>query len=222
MAKRSDIFRGDAYLQIQDRVKTFLNSREDFLSERTAQSPRAVGDAIQDVLSDSFSTLLGSLAIECSSAFARRAMADIAFTDSAGCHCVVDVKTHRTDTKFNMPNLTSVDRLARFYEDDANYFIILLVRYSVDVTRVIVSDAAFVPIEWLAWGCLTIGALGWGQIQIADSNRVVIAPGCSRKRWMLELCEVMLDFYPREIAKIDGRIARFSKLRETWAARSDD
>jgi hypothetical protein len=37
----------------------------------------------------------------------------------------VDVKTHREETAFNMPNLTSVDRLARFYEDDANFFVML-------------------------------------------------------------------------------------------------
>ncbi len=45
-------------------------------------------------------------------------MADLAFQDQQGFYYVVDVKTHRTDTKFNMPNLTSVERLARFYEDD--------------------------------------------------------------------------------------------------------
>lgn len=44
-------------------------------------------------------------------------MADLAFTDKEGFYSVVDVKTHRADTKFNMPNLTSVERLARFYSD---------------------------------------------------------------------------------------------------------
>lgn len=40
-------------------------------------------------------------------------MADIAFKDRDDFYYVVDVKTHREDTKFNMPNLTSVERLAR-------------------------------------------------------------------------------------------------------------
>lgn len=39
-------------------------------------------------------------------------MADLAFTDKEGIYSVVDVKTHREDTRFNMPNLTSVERLA--------------------------------------------------------------------------------------------------------------
>jgi len=56
-------------------------------------------------------------------------MADLAFTDKDGFYYVVDVKTHRLDTKFNMPNLTSVERLARFYEEDVNYFSLLKIDY---------------------------------------------------------------------------------------------
>ena len=55
-------------------------------------------------------------------------MADLAFTDKEGIYSVVDVKTHREDTRFNMPNLTSVERLARFYESDANVFSLIVVK----------------------------------------------------------------------------------------------
>jgi len=94
----------------------------------------------------------------------------LAFKDKQDFYYVVDVKTHREDTKFNMPNLTSVERLARFYEDDFNYFVMLLVKYNMQGTHAAISEVTFVPIEFLDWDCLTIGALGWGQIQIANSN----------------------------------------------------
>jgi len=68
-------------------------------------------------------------------------MADLAFEDSAGNYCVVDVKTHRLDTHFNMPNLTSVERLTRFYEDDKNYFVVLSVAYEVTGTKVNVNSS---------------------------------------------------------------------------------
>ena len=118
-----------------------------------------------------------------------------------------------------MPNLTSVERLARFYEDDRNYFVVLMVTYEIEGLRVVVDQVTFVPIEFLRWECLTIGALGWGQIQIANSNIIQIHPGYSRKSWMIELCDTMLNFYPKEIAKIDARIARFRKIREEWTRR---
>ena len=85
-----------------------------------------------------------------------------------------------------------------------------------------VTHVTFVPIEFLGWECLTIGALGWGQIQIANSNRVTVNPGYARKRWMLEFCDVMLEFYPKEIAKIGERVSRFEQVREFWSRKSDD
>ena len=148
-------------------------------------------------------------------------MADLAFKDKDGFYYVVDVKTHRLGTAFNMPNLTSVERLARFYEDDSNYFVLLLIKYEIVGVKVEVKDAHFVPIEFLGWDCLTIGALGWGQIQIANANVVNIDSGYSRKKWMLELCDTMLQFYPREISKIGERIGYFERVREHWSQRPD-
>ena len=218
---KSAIFYSDAYHQIESRVKDFINGHPAFLSSRSMDSPRAVGDAIESIIRDEFDQILGDLSQEYSAQFARRAMADIAFTDHDGLYYIVDVKTHRTDTRFNMPNLTSVQRLARFYEDDSNYFVILLIEYHID-TRPVVTNVIFVPIEFLGWDCLTIGALGWGQIQIANAKHITINAGYSRKQWMLELCDAVLAFYPREIAKIQERISYFEKVREFWQSKEDD
>jgi hypothetical protein len=79
-----------------------------------------------------------------------------------------------------------------------------------------------VPIEFLGWDCLTIGALGWGQIQIANSNYITVNPQYSRKEWMLELCDVLLEFYPKEITKINDRIGYFKQVQELWLAKPDD
>lgn len=148
-------------------------------------------------------------------------MADLAFKDKAGFYCIVDVKTHRQDTQFNMPALVSVERLARFYEDDMNIFAILLVRYTVADTRVRATEAVFCPIEFLDWNCLTIGALGWGQIQIANSNTICRKPGQSRKEWMLALCAAMSAFYPKQIVQIEGRISRFNEIEAYWRRKKD-
>ena len=202
-------------------IKDQLNAVPEFLSERTAPSTRATGDAIQDLIADKFETLLGEWCQEYSSDFARRAMADVAFEDKEDFYCIVDVKTHREGTSFNMPNLTSVERLSRLYENDKNIFSLIMVRYALNGNRVEVADVLFQPIEFLDWKCLTIGALGWGQIQIADSNRIVVNHGYSRKDWMLALCDTMFEFYPREIFKIEERIERFRKVRRFWDEKED-
>jgi len=115
MMHKSKIFYTNTYKELEKKIADFLNHQTDFLSPRTINSPRAVGDAIENILVENFGTILGDLSKEYSSTFARRAMADLAFTDKDDFYYVVDVKTHRLDTKFNMPNLTSVERLARFY-----------------------------------------------------------------------------------------------------------
>ena len=134
----------------------------------------------------------------------------------------MDVKTHRLSTKFNMPNLISVERLARFYESDTNYFVVLMVSYDVEGLRAIIENVKFIPIEFLGWDCLTIGALGWGQIQIANSNIITVNQKYPRKQWMLEFCDTMLEFYPREIGKIGKRVSRFEAVRAFWLEHADE
>jgi hypothetical protein len=109
---KSKLFHTDEYVAIQTRVRDLINGNPNFLSPNTAQSPRAAGDAIEDIVARSFDQILGpTICSEYSSDFARRAMADLAFQAVDGLYYMVDVKTHREDTKFNMPNLTSVERI---------------------------------------------------------------------------------------------------------------
>ena len=217
----SRIFYTDVFKAIEKNILSTLEASDDFLTLNTLRSTRAAGDAIEDILTNSFEAILGDWCAEYSANFARRAMADLAFTDVDGFYYVVDVKTHRTDTKFNMPNLTSVERLSRFYEDDKNYFVLLMVSYHLVGSKANFTEVKFVPIEFLGWDCLTIGALGWGQIQIANSNYVTVNAGYSRKIWMLEFCDVILEFYPKEIAKIQGRMERFEKVRQFWLSKPE-
>lgn len=221
MMQKSKIFYTDTYKNLEKKIEDFLNEQTDFLSPRTINSPRAVGDAIENILVENFGTILGDLSKEYSSNFARRAMADLAFTDKDDFYYVVDVKTHRLDTKFNMPNLTSVERLSRFYEDDKNYFVVLKVNYKVEEPKVIIDKVTFAPLEFFSWDCLTLGALGWGQIQIANANTVTILPKNKRKNWMIEMCDNLLDFYPKEILKINERIDHFKKVKKYWQGKKE-
>lgn len=218
---KSSFYYDGYYLEVAEKIKDYINDSPDFLSPQTAGSTRAIGDAIESLISEKFNTFLEDWCAEYSSDFARRAMADLAFTDKEGFYSIVDVKTHREDAKFNMPNLTSVERLARFYESNRNVFSLLMVKYEIDDTHLKAKEVNFSPIEYLDWDCLTVGALGWGQIQIANSNYIRINHGFSRKKWMLQLCDVMFDFYPKEIHKIKGRIERFDAVKTYWESIED-
>lgn len=206
--------------EVAQKIKEHINSQEGFLTPQTS-SPRAVGDALEGLVADRFETFLGRWCSKYFSKFGPRAMEDIAFTDVEEFYSAIDIKTHREGTDFNMPNLTSVRRLTEFYESDNNIFSLIVIRYSIDGTDLEVSDVVFSPIESLDWDCLKVGALGWGQIQIADSNNIRIREQFSRREWMLQLCDVLMEFYPREIAKIRERRQRFEEVRTTWEGRED-
>lgn len=194
---------------------------DSFLSPRTVSSTRAVGNALESLVADKFDTLVGDWCDEYLREFSRRAMADMAFTDVEGICSYIDVKTHRQDTQFNRPNLTSVERLARLYESDKNVFSLIMIKYSIDGASLKISDVLFSPIEFLDWDCLTVGVLGWGQIQIADSNDIRTREKFSRKQWMLQLCDVLMEYYPREIGKIKERVRRFEEVRAYWDGKED-
>jgi hypothetical protein len=222
MALKSIIFHAKTRAIIENNVCQALNATQ-LMSASTLHSPRAVGDAVQSFLEENIAHCIpDGMTININASFARRAMADMAFEDVDVRYYVVDVKTHNMGTKFNMPNLTSVERLARFYDDRNNYFTLLLISYQIEENTLHFKKCLFVPIEMLDWSCLTLGALGWGQIQIANSNIVSINENITRKQWMLQLCDALDAFYPNEIAKISSRIEHFKKIRNYWQCQMDD
>ena len=91
-----------------------------------------------------------------------------------------------------------------------------LAEYNIAESKIKFDTVRLIPIEHLKWNCLTIGALGWGQIQIANARVVNIDREQSRKSWMLQLCDIMDIFYPKEICKIEKRIDYFAKVRAFW------
>ena len=140
----------------------------------------------------------------------------MAFYGTDGHYYAVDCKTHNLTTTFNMPNLISVKRLANFYRNDNNSFCILIVEYQVDDGHIAYNNCHFKPIETFSWDCLTIGALGWGQIQIANANILKFNDSVDRKDWMLQLCDTLSIFYDEEISKIGERKLWFEDIRKYW------
>ena len=121
-----------------------------------------------------------------------------------------------------MPNLVSARVLSDFYnKNNKNYFISLLIGYTVKNDKAIFNDIHFIPIEFLSWEYLQIGALGWGQIQISDINKIIIDKNIIRKDWMIKLCDIMSkEFYPKEIEKmLKKRIKKFETAKQFWSSK---
>lgn len=108
---------------LKERIEDFLLAMESFVvGEEFRRSTRGVGDAIEGLIVREFEDIAGGLVDAIETTFSRRAMEDLSFRIDAK-YYAVDVKTHRDEPGFHMPNLTSVKRLMDFYEDDDNTFL---------------------------------------------------------------------------------------------------
>lgn len=199
-------------------VLQLLNEQgKDIVKGRSLHSTRAIGDAVQDFLGDKLPQCIPAESLgRFENGFERRSMEDMAFFDTDNRYYAVDCKTHNQNTAFNMPNLISVRRLANFYRNETNVFCILIVKYEVVDGRIEYHSCHLKTIEAFAWNCLTIGALGWGQIRIANSNNIIFNKSVDRKSWMLELCQNIETFYDEEIGKISERKLWFKEIKEYW------
>lgn len=197
---------------------TLLNEKgQNIVKGRSLNSPRAIGDAVQAFLGEKLSQCFPKNTLKnFENDFERRSMEDMAFYGADNHYYAVDCKTHNLSTTFNMPNLISVRRLANFYKNDANSFCILIVEYKVIDGRISYNNCHFKPIEAFSWDCLTIGALGWGQIQIANANILKFNESVIRKDWMLQLCDTLALFYDEEIGKINERKVWFEDIKNYW------
>ena len=208
--------------ELSNKILDILNrDAQTIVSVNSMSSPRSIGDAVQEFLAQrGLAEALAEIGIShIDSDFSRRSMEDIAFEDNSGNYYAVDVKTHNLSTQFNMPNLISVRRLANFYRNDSNTFCILIVSYEVVDNKLEYRECNFKPIEAFSWDCLTLGALGWGQIQFANANNLQFNQLMSRKRWMLDMCDKLETFYDEEIGKIVERKDWFSKIRQDWESK---
>jgi hypothetical protein len=95
-------------------------------------------------------------------------------------------------------------------------FVTLIIQSGLDGNNVRASQVHFVPIEFLSWTCLRIGALGLGQIQIKNANIIEIAQDSPRREWMLALCDQVAAYHKAESAKIERQREFFSGVRVFW------
>ncbi len=201
----SKVFYTDYYLEVESKIQQVISHYKRFLTPQVINSPRSVGEAVQEITTDNFIESVKDICVNHDITQGRRSMADLKFTDKDGIEYFVDIKTHNINTEFNMPNLSSVKRLFDLYQDPTKYLAILLVSYSALNNELNVTQVKFFPIEFLDWSCLNIGALGWGQIQISNSNKLVFAKHKDRDIWMNKFRERLTSFYDKELVKIIKR-----------------
>ena len=182
-------------------LRNLQENATSIFSKYSIISSRSVGDTVQNYLGEKcFPELLKKYGIaDVVNHTGGKDFADITFTH-CGIEYVVDVKTQRENTDFNMPNITSLESIGKFYADKNKVFLVLMIRYTVRNGKVEYNECFIQPIENISWKSLIISGLGNGQIQIKNANNIKFSKS-SREDWMGTLYNKQMEFYDKQINK---------------------
>lgn len=176
-------------------------------------SVRAAGDKFPKLLSKKFREIIEKEMFQFEDTQGRKKICNFRFYNSE-LNYYIDVITHREDTKLNMPNITSINRLLKILKNNKNHFCILLINYSLLKNNNPISSVKFFPIEWLDWGSITFGNLGNGQIQIKDTSKILLNKNVERLNWLIDFCDKTKQWYNYQNNKNIKRIENIDEFKK--------
>ena len=107
-----------------------------------------------------------------------------------------------SNSDLSMPNLISISRIKKFYENDRNLLLYVFVKYVSNNNVIQILEVNVKKLEQLNWECLTIGNLGKGQLQITNMNEISFQTFMTRTDWMERLSYDVVIYYQKLIDKI--------------------
>jgi len=165
---------------------------------------RGIADIIEQDVSEIILNLKSRIIKESYEAKSKRSIEDVGLITNDYDDVKIDIKTHDIESELSMPNLISIARLKKFYENDRNLLVYVFVKYINHGNNVQVTQVRVKPIEQINWECLTIGNLGKGQLQITDMNKISFQNFMTRKDWMERLSYDAVIYYQKLIDKIQN------------------
>lgn len=187
------------------KILNILNSDERF-KNKINYTPRIVGDIVQEVIEEKIES---TGYIKTNTVITKRSMPDVEIYDDEKNILVIDIKTHLLKTGFHMPNLSSIKRLCQLYKDNNKYFMLLFVDYELLNNKPIFKKVWFLPIENISWSCLSIGALGYGQLQIKNADNIIFKFDISRGEWLNIFKNKVYEYIEKQRKKLDTLIKLF-------------
>ena len=166
---------------------------------------RGIADIIEVIVSDIILNLKDQSIKESYEAKSKRSIEDVGLITTDYDDIKIDIKTHDSESDLSMPNLISISRIKKFYENDKNLLLYVFVKYHTDNNSIHISEVIVKSIEQIDWGCLTIGNLGKGQLQITNMNDISFNDFLSRKDWMERLSYDVIIYYRSLINKIETK-----------------
>lgn len=170
-------------------VKKFIGKSYDIQSE---MEQRGVADLIEGKIARHIITNHNG-----TKATSLRSIEDV----KVGEHIWIDTKTLDINKQFHMPNMISIERLKKLYDDKQNELIYIFVKYSKGNGKVNIVDVEVLKIEDISWDSLQVSNLGNGQVQIKNANNKTKKFIGTRAEWLNILKQKVISFIDKQIEK---------------------
>ena len=170
---------------------------------------RTVGDLIEYKVKEILCNIQNDLIKDCLPPRSRKSLEDVTIVDQDNNHFYIDTMTHNVDLDFSMPNLSSVEKLRKILLDDTKFLVYVFVGYKVEnqMVNILSIETKFV---WeLDFSILTIGALGKGQLQIANMKKNLVFTDEGKSSWYENLKLLVKKYHDNRIKKIGKEILKW-------------
>jgi hypothetical protein len=126
----------------------------------------------------------------------------------------VDVKTADQGGTFSMPNLISVDRLHKLYQDPSKTIMLIFVDYEwIDDATIAILDIRQSRIEEIDMESLHVQNLGKGQLQLRNGTVIRADPTVTRGIWMNDFINMVIAFKKQLLEKTQKDLEMWSSLQ---------
>lgn len=165
---------------------------------------RSVGDIIEFQIKNILMGLVATgLVADCVEPRSKKSIEDVTLIGHDGVKYYIDPKSHNVNSKFSMPNLTSVEKLRKLLSSNDKELVYVFVSYEVIGQNVNITSIDVKYVWELSFAMLRIGSLGKGQLQISDMNKDLKFTEIGKQEWFEELKSVVRDYHTQRIKQIE-------------------
>jgi hypothetical protein len=166
---------------------------------------RTVGDLIESKIVEIIKSAENDLISEKILARGKKSIEDVTIV-SNGVKFFLDPKTRNVNSKFSMPNLTSIEKLKKLYNSSVDELIYIFVDYKISENIIIIEDVKSYFLWELDSSILGVGNLGNGQLQIKDAKKEIVIFDKDKDEWFLEFKKLVRKFLLKRLEKIQQQL----------------
>ena len=163
---------------------------------------RTIGDLVEKKVIEIILQNQNPLINEVKLSTGKKSMEDVSVV-SNGVTYMLDPKSHNVDSEFSMPNLSSISRIKKLFDNDKKEMMYVFVDYKIDGQVVRIEDIKVLYLWELDMSMLGIGALGKGQLQIKNLNKELVISDEGKQIWYGKLKTQVKEYLAKQIKKIE-------------------